>query len=87
MKKEVLMKESMIRLSFDIPVEDHVILKSECAQARIAMKDFLHNLVLKGIQELRQKELRKRLKKSVQQSKEGKVKSRGSFSKYVDDEI
>jgi hypothetical protein len=81
------MKESMVRLSFDIPIEEHIVLKSECAQARIAMKDFLHDLVLKGIQDLREKQLRKRLKKSIQQSKEGKIKSRGSFSKYVDDEI
>ncbi len=77
------MKESKVRLSFDIPAEEHIVLKSECAQSRIAMKDFLHDLVLKGIQELREKQLRKRLKKSIQQSKEGKVKSRGSFSKYV----
>jgi len=81
------MKESTVRLSFDIPVEEHIVLKSECAQARIAMKDFLHDLVLKGIEELREKQLQKRLKKSIQQSKEGKVKSRGSFAKYVDDEI
>lgn len=48
------------------------------------MKDFLHDLVLKGVQELQEKQLQKRLKKSIQQSKEGKVKSRGSFAKYVD---
>jgi hypothetical protein len=81
------MKENTIRLSFDIPVEEHVTLKSECAQARIAMKDFLHDLVLKGIKELQEKQLQARLKKSIRQSKEGKVKSRGSFAKYVDDEI
>lgn len=81
------MKESMVRLSFDIPVEEHVVLKTECAQARIAMKDFLHDLVLKGIEELKEKQLQKRLKKSIRQSKEGKVRSRRSFAKYVDDEI
>ncbi|MFA6527692.1 MAG: hypothetical protein WCT20_04675 [Candidatus Babeliales bacterium] len=81
------MKESMVRLSFDIPIQEHIILKSECAQARVAMKDFLQELVLKGIHELGEKQLRKRLKKSIQQSKEGKVKSRGSFAKYVENEI
>lgn len=29
------------------------------------------------------KELKERIKKSIQQSKEGKVKSRGSYSKFV----
>lgn len=84
---EVCMKENTVRLSFDISVEDHVLLKAGCAQARIAMKDFLHGLVLKGIKELEEKRLHDRLKKSILQAKKGKVKSRGSFAEYVDDEI
>jgi hypothetical protein len=79
------MKEKMVRLSFDIPVDEHVVLKSECAQARIVMKDFLHDLVLRGIKELSQKQLHKRLHTSIGQSKEGKVKTRGSFAHHVDD--
>jgi len=31
------------------------------------MKDFLHDLVLKGIEELKEKQLQKRLKKSIRQ--------------------
>lgn len=81
------MRENMVRLSFDIPVEEHVLLKMGCAQSRMAMKDFLHEMVLKGIQELQERQLQERLKKSIKQSKEGKVKSRGSFAKYADDEI
>lgn len=37
--------------------------------------------MLKGLQELKEKQLQDRLKKSIQQSKEGKVKSRDSFAK------
>ena len=81
------MKENTIRLSFDISVDEHIVLKTECAQARILIKDFLHDLVLKGIQDLKKQQLKNRLKKSIQQSKEGKVKSRGSFAKYVKDEV
>ena len=81
------MKENMVRLSFDIPIAEHISLKTECAQLRIAIKDFLHEMMLKGLQELKDKQLKERLKKSIQQSKEGKVKSRGSFSKYVEDEV
>jgi hypothetical protein len=43
------MKESVVRLSFDIPIKEHIVLKSECAQARIAMKDFLHDLVFNTV--------------------------------------
>lgn len=76
------MKDNTVRLSFDIPVEEHVVLKSECAQAQIAMKDFLYDLVSKGIKELQEKQLHKRLKKSIQQSGRGKVKSRGSLNGF-----
>ena len=81
------MKEHMVRLSFDVPEEEHIILKAGCAQLRIAIKDFLHEMMLKGLQELKEKQLQERLKKSLKQSKEGKVRSRGSFAKYVEDEI
>lgn len=80
------MKEK-VRLSFDIPLEEHILLKTACAQARLAIKDFMHEMMLKGLQELKKKELNDRLKLSIQQSKEGKVKSRGSFAKYVEDEV
>jgi hypothetical protein len=81
------MKEHMVRLSFDIPEEEHILLKMGCAQLKIAIKDFLHEIMRKGLCELKEKQLQDRLKKSIQQSKEGKVKSRGSFAKYVKDEI
>ncbi len=76
-----------VRVSFDILAEEHILLKTGCAQLRIAIKDFLHEMMLKSLQELKEKQLQDRLKKSIQQSKEGKVKSRGSFAKYVEDEI
>lgn len=81
------MKENMVRLSFDVPEEEHILLKMGCAQLRIAIKDFLHEMMLKGLKELEEKQLQDRLKKSIQQAKEGKVKSRGSFAKHVKDEI
>jgi len=77
------MKENMVRLSFDIPVEEHIWLKTECAQSRTPIKVFLHEVMIKEL-ELRQKnQLKENLKKSIQQSKEGKIKSRGSFEKYA----
>lgn len=81
------MKEHTVRLSFDIPEEEHILLKTGCAQLKIAIKDFLHEMMLKGLKELKEKQLQDRLKKSLKQSKEGKVKSRGSFAKYIEDEV
>lgn len=81
------MRGNTVRLSFDVPEEEHVLLKTGCAQLRIAIKDFLHAMMLKGLQEIEEKKLHDRLKKSIRQSKEGKIKSRGSFAKYAEDEI
>ncbi len=68
------MKESMVRLSFDIPENEHLILKTECVKARLSIKDFVHQMILKGLQELKQERFRKRLKESIQQSKERKCR-------------
>jgi hypothetical protein len=81
------MKNNMVRLSFDVPVGEHIMLKTGCAQLRIAMKDFLHSMMLKGLQEIEERKLHERLKTSLKQSKEGKVRSRGSFAKHVKDEL
>lgn len=53
MKVENPMRDDVIRLSFDISIHEHAMLKATCAEAMIPMKDFLHDLVLKGIQERR----------------------------------
>lgn len=79
------MKENTVRLSFDIPEEEHILLKTSCAQLRIAIKDFLHEMMLKGLKEIEERKLKERLKLSIKQSKEGKVKSRGSFAKYAEE--
>ncbi len=49
-------------------------LKIACAKAQLAIKDFVHVMILKGVQELQNEELKKRLKESVQQSKENKAR-------------
>jgi hypothetical protein len=81
------MKQHTKRLSFDVPEEEHLILKIGCAHQRISIKDFLIEMWHKSLKELSKKQLQERLKESVKQSKDGKVKSRGSFAKYVKDEI
>lgn len=67
-----VMKRNTVRLSFDIPVDEHIMLKTTCAQSRLAIKDFVHAMILKGIGEFKKEKFKKRLKESIRQSKEGK---------------
>ena len=69
------MKGNTVRLSFDIPEEEHCILKTVCAQARLSIKEFAHEMILKGIEDLKKDAFKKRLKESIQQSKEGKTRA------------
>ncbi len=82
------MKENMVRLSFDIPEDEHFILKTLCVHARLSIKDFVHAMILKGIQDLKTEEFRKRLKESIRQSKEGKgrVISSDELDRMVNDD-
>ena len=77
-----------VRLSFEVPVQDHIFIKTECAKAQISMKDFLHELVVNGLKELKEKHLMARLKDSIQQAKEGKVTrmTLSELEKFVEDD-
>ncbi len=66
------MRDDVVRLSFDISVHEHALLKAACAEAMIPMKDFLHDLVLKGIEELREKKSQEKIKKSEASKQEAK---------------
>ena len=66
------MRDDVVRLSFDISVHEHALLKAACAEAMIPMKDFLHDLVLKGIEELRKKKSQEKIKKSEASKQEAK---------------
>ena len=75
------MRDEVVRLSFDISVHEHALLKAACAEAMIPMKDFLHDLVLRGIQELKEKQSREK------ESKAGKLKAKASFAECVKDDV
>ena len=82
------MKEHMVRLSFDIPDDTHFMLKTECVQARLSIKDFAYSMILKGIKELKEEKFKKRLKQSIDQSKKGKARviSAAELDEMVKDE-
>lgn len=77
------MRDDVVRLSFDISVHEHALLKAACAEAMIPMKDFLHDLVLRGIQELREKKSKEKIKKS----EVGKQEAKSSLAECVKDDI
>lgn len=77
------MRNDVIRLSFDISVHEHSLLKAACAEAMIPMKDFLHDLVLRGIEELKEKNSQEKTKKSVA----GKQEAKPSLAECVKDDI
>ena len=63
------MRDDVVGLSFDISVHEHALLKAACAESMIPMKDFLHDLVLRGIQELKEKRLQENQKSQKQEMK------------------
>lgn len=77
------MRDDVVRLSFDISVHEHALLKAACAEAMIPMKDFLHDLVLRGIQELREKKSKEKIKKS----EVGKQEAKSSLAECIKDDI
>lgn len=77
------MRDDVVRLSFDISVHEHALLKAACAEAMIPMKDFLHDLVLRGVQELREKKSQEKIKKS----ETGKQEAKPSLAECIKDDI
>ncbi len=69
------MRDNVVRLSFDISVHEHALLKAACAEAMLPMKDFLHDLVLSGVQELKKKK-----------TKTGNLEAKALFAECVKDD-
>jgi hypothetical protein len=63
-----------VRVSFDVPIDEHTFLKSECAKNRIALRDLLRDVFHKTVEEFRKKQLNDMLLKGFEQSYEGKTK-------------
>jgi len=81
------MKEDLVRMSFDVPRKRHELLKLDCMKTGMSLKDYMNALILREIKKIDEKKLQEELRISIQQAKEGKIVSRGSFAEYVDDEI
>lgn len=69
------MNKETVRISFDVPIEEHILYKTECVKSRIPIKDFMHNLVIIGMKEYRKEKLNEKLARSIQQAKKGKTRT------------
>lgn len=80
--QEVNMKQT-IRVSFDVPIDEHTFVKSACVESHINFRDLMKDVFHNTVEELKKKRLNDMLAVGVKQAKEGKVVSRGSFAKYA----
>jgi hypothetical protein len=70
-----LMSKETVRVSFDVPVDEHILYKMECVKTRVPIKDFIHTLVIMGMKEYKKAKLNEKLSRSIQQAKKGKVRT------------
>lgn len=78
-----------VRVSFDVPIEEHTFVKSACVEAHINFRDLMKDVFHKTVEELKKKTLHKMLTKGFQQAKEGKTtpltqEDLDNWSKMVD---
>ena len=69
------MNKETVRISFDVPIDEHILYKTECVKSRIPIKDFMHNLVMIGMKEYKKAKLKEKLSRSIEQAKKGKVRT------------
>lgn len=67
--------KNQVRVSFDVPIEEHTFLKAECAKNRIVFRDLMKEMFHKTVEEMRKKELRDILLQGFKDSYEGRTKT------------
>lgn len=82
--------KNFVRVSFDVPIEEHTFLKSKCAKDRIVLRDLMRDLFHKTVEDYKKKELHDILLDGFHDSYEGKGRvisqeELDSWSKMVDD--
>ena len=66
------MKErETVRVSFDVPIDEHTFVKSACVEAHINFRDLMKDVFHKTVEELKKKKLHAMLTKGFQEAKEG----------------
>ena len=79
-----------VRVSFDVSIEDHTIVKAACVEAHIHFRDLMKDVFHKTAEDVKKKRFHDMLKKGFQEAKEGKTtpltqEDLDNWSKRVDD--
>lgn len=82
------MKET-VRVSFDVPIDEHTFVKAACVEAHINFRDLMKDVFHRTAQDLKKKRLHDMLEQGFQEVKEGKTKrltqdDLDNWSKMVD---
>lgn len=80
--------KNTVRVSFNMPINEHIMIKTDCVKSRKNMKDYLHELVLLGLEQIRKTEVKAGLEEAIQQIKDGKVTTMtlSELEKFIEDE-
>ena len=62
-----------VRVSFDVPIEEHTLVKAACVEAHINFRDLMKDVFHKTAEEVKKKKLHKVLKKGFQEVEEGQT--------------
>lgn len=81
-----------VRVSFDVPIDEHTFIKSACVEAHINFRDLMKDVFHKTVEELKKnkkKRLHDMLTKGFREAKGGKTtpltqKDLDNWSKMVD---
>lgn len=72
-RKESNMKNT-VRVSFDVPIDEHTFLKTECTKSRVPFRNLMREVFHKTVEEFRKKELHRKIKNGFKNAYEGKGK-------------
>lgn len=84
------MKET-VRVSFDVPIDEHTFLKAACVEAHISFRNLMKKVFHKTVEDLKKEKLHDVLMRGIQEAKEGKGRvisqeELDSWAQMVDDE-
>lgn len=65
-------EKETVRVSFDVPVEEHTFLKTECTKYRIPFRNLMRKMFHETCQELRKTELHEMLSEGFKDAYEGR---------------
>lgn len=80
--------KSTVRVSFDVPIEEHIFLKTACVQAHISFRDLMKSVFHKTVEDFKKKKLHEKFKKRFESSykKRGKEVTE-DYLAQLEDEI